>query len=177
LLRPHFDALYASALRLSMLVADAEDLVQEVCIIAYEQLDELEAMRHPRAWLLKVLYHQFVDAQRVGQRSPVGLADTGIDSREPDAIAARDMGLEQQVDTDIRIERILRAMQCLSGDQCALVALHDIEGLTVEEIGEMTGLATGTIKSKLHRTRAKLGRLVGNSALQRPQLRAIGNGK
>jgi RNA polymerase sigma-70 factor (ECF subfamily) len=68
-------------------------------------------------------------------------------------------------------------MQCLSGDQCALVALHDIEGLTVDEIGEMTGLARGTIKSKLHRTRAKLGRLVGSNALPRPQLRAIGNRK
>lgn len=160
-----------------MLAADAEDLVQEVCIKAFEQLDELEAMQYPRAWLLKVLYHQFIDAQRVGRRSPVGLADTGTDSDEPDAIAASDMGLEQQVDTDIRIERVLRAMQCLSGDQCAIVALHDIEGMTVEEIGEITGLAAGTVKSKLHRTRAKLGKLVGNDVLPRPRLRAIGNGR
>jgi len=148
--------------------ADAEDLVQEVSIKAFARLDELERMEHVRAWLLKVLYHQFVDAQRVGRRSPVDLAETGADSQEPDLAATGDWQPENIVDRDIRVERILRAMQCLSGDQCTLVALRDIEGLTVDEIGELTGLPAGTIKARLHRTRAKLGRILSNIVLDGP---------
>ena len=158
-----------------MSTADAEDLVQEVSIKAFERLDELESMQHVRAWLLKVLYHQFVDAQRVGRRSPVDLAETGADSREPDLAATGDWQPEHIVDRDIRIERILRAMQCLSGDQCALVAMRDVEGLSVEEIGQLTGLPAGTIKARLHRTRAKLGRLLTNIALQEPSVHATGD--
>lgn len=154
---------------------DAEDLVQEVSIKAYARLDELERMEHVRAWLLKVLYHQFVDAQRVGRRSPVDLADTGADSVEPDLTATGDWQPDQLVDRDMRVERILRAMQCLSGDQCTLVALRDIEGLTVDEIRQLTGLPAGTIKARLHRTRAKLGRLLSNIAFQEPHLQTIGN--
>ena len=78
-MRPHFDALYAAARRMTMSAADAEDLVQEVCLKAFLKLDELEAMEYQRAWLLRVLYNQFVDSRRVMQRSPVGLATTGND--------------------------------------------------------------------------------------------------
>ena len=70
-MRPFFDDLYRSASRLAMNDSDAKDLVQEVCIKAFLNFDELEKMRHQRAWLLKVLYHRFVDWKRSEQRSPI----------------------------------------------------------------------------------------------------------
>ncbi len=53
LLRPHFDALYAAACRMTLSPVDAEDLVQDVALKAFEKLDELERIEFPRAWLLK----------------------------------------------------------------------------------------------------------------------------
>ncbi|MDX1482278.1 MAG: sigma factor, partial [Woeseiaceae bacterium] len=50
-LRPHFDALYAAARRLTLSTHDAEDLVQEVCLRAFERLEAFEQMEYPRAWL------------------------------------------------------------------------------------------------------------------------------
>jgi RNA polymerase sigma factor (sigma-70 family) len=174
LLRPHFEALYSAARRMALSQVDAEDLVQEVCIKVFLRFDEFKKIEYRRAWLLKMLYHQFIDLHRSNQRSPVGNSDTGVDSVEPEKIAESEWQPEQMVDRDIRIAQVLRAMKCLSQEHCALVALHDIEGLTLEELHKLTGHPVGTIKSLLHRTRVKLGRLLANESILKPQLKAVG---
>ena len=83
-MRPHFDTLYAAARRMSMSSTDAEDLVQEVCVKTFLRLDEFEQIKYQYAWLLKVLYHQFIDMQRNRERSAMGKADTGTESMDPD---------------------------------------------------------------------------------------------
>ena len=174
-MEPHFDALYAAARRMTMSPHDAEDLVQEVCIKALNRLDDLEQMAYPRAWLLRVMYHQFVDDTRRASRSPVDAAETGDESSHPDDLVAHDVPPEERTDRDQQIERVLRAMRCLDPDHCALVTMHDVEGIGIEEISELTGMPAGTIKSQLHRTRKKLGRLLKSSAIKRPQLRIVGS--
>jgi RNA polymerase sigma-70 factor (ECF subfamily) len=175
LVHPHFDVLYAAARRMTMSSVDAEDLVQEVCLIAFTRLDELEDIEYQRAWLLRVLYHKFIDSRRREQRSPVGMADSGTDSIEPEDLVESDWRPDEQLDQDIRADRILKAMSYLNKDLCALVALHDVEGMTLEELQKMTGRPVGTLKAQLHRTRAKLGRLLSSDAIQRPQLKAVGD--
>lgn len=174
-MRPHFDALYASARRFTMNDADAEDLVQEVCMKAFLKIDDLQDMDHQRAWLLKVLYHQFVDRQRVGSRAPSELASS-IDDAGTIALAD-DAGKqpEQQAERMQRVERVLGAMSLLDKDQCALLAMHDVDGFTVAELSELTELPENTIKSQLFRTRAKLGRLLKNKQLKSVNLKLVGD--
>ena len=69
--------LYGAARRLTSSPSDAEDLVQDVCLKAFESIDELERIEFRRAWLLRFLYHKFVDRRRNRSRSPVDQADTG----------------------------------------------------------------------------------------------------
>lgn len=171
---PHFDALYSAARRMTSSPYDAQDLVQDVCIRAFEKLDDLEQITYPRAWLLKVMYNQFIDGRRAAGRSAVDGAITGEVSAEPDDLAAETDRPEDLVERDQRIDRVLRAMQCLNAELCALVAMHDVEGISIKELSEMTGESAGTIKSRLHRTRKKLGRLLSNEAVARPQLRIVG---
>jgi RNA polymerase sigma-70 factor (ECF subfamily) len=175
LLRPHFDALHAAAGRMTLSSSDAEDLVQDVCLKAFTRLDELEQIEYPRAWLLKMLYNKFIDHLRARQRSAVDLAETGSDSSEPDQLAPNHWQPEEMLDREIRITRILMAMKRLNPEQCALVALRDIEGLSIAELEDLTGAPGGTIKSQLHRTRAKLGRLLSSDTSLKPNLRAIGS--
>ena len=174
LMQPHFDALYSAARRMTLSPHDAEDLVQEVCIKAFDRLDELEVIEFPRAWLLKVMYNLFIDSTRAAGRSPVDAAGTGGDSVEPDHLDSGAERPEQLVDRNQRIELVLRAMRCLNAEQCALVAMHDIEGLSIDELSRLTGQPAGTIKSQLHRTRKKLGRLLSNETVTRPQFRVVG---
>ena len=148
--------------------------MQDVCLKSFTRLDELERIEYPRAWLLKMLYHKFIDNQRIGQRSPISVAETGLDSMDPDELIRQESQPEQLVDEEIRITRILVAMNRLSGDQRTLVALRDIEGLSIKELQLLTGLPSGTIKAQLHRTRAKLGRILSNDETLKPHLKAVG---
>jgi RNA polymerase sigma-70 factor (ECF subfamily) len=84
-------------------------------------------------------------------------------------------GPEELVDRDQRVHRVLRAMRCLDANHCALVAMHDVEGISIGGLCRMTGLPAGTIKAQLHRTRMKLGRLLSSDAMARPQLKVIGS--
>ena len=174
LLRPHFDSLYAAARRMTLSSADAEDLVQDVSVKAFLRLDEFEQIEYPYAWLLKVLYHQFIDMQRARERSAMSKADTGIESVDPDSVSEYSQQPDEMLDQEMHVERILQAMAILGNDCCSLVALHYVEGLTLQELHEMTGKPIGTVKAQLHRTRAKLGRLLLNDALTKPHLKVVG---
>lgn len=174
LVRPYFDALYAAARRFTASAADAEDLVQEVCMKAFLNLDDLECIEHKRAWLLRVLYNLFVDGQRKQQRSPVHIAASTDDTDEMELREHEYLQPDQQVDRMLRVDIVLRAMALLDKDQCALLAMHDVEGLSLEELHEITDLPIGTIKSRLFRTRAKLGRLLKNNSAMRPELKIVG---
>jgi RNA polymerase sigma factor (sigma-70 family) len=147
LVRPHFDALFAAARRLTVSAADAEDLVQDVCLKAHLHIDELETIEFRRAWLLKILYHRFIDIQRTRDRSPVDMADTGADSHDPELISPDGARPEDLVEREMRVDKIV------------------------------TGLPEGTLKSRLHRTRARLGRLLSNEAMQKPVLTVVGSKK
>lgn len=175
LLRPHFDALYAAARRMTLSSDDADDLVQDVALKAFEKLDELEQIEFPRAWLLKVMYNRFIDEHRSSKRTPVDQAATGVDSEEPDDHARSHWLPEDMFDREVRITRILMAMKRLDSESATLVALRDIEGLTIAELEKMTGSPSGTIKAKLHRSRAKLGRLLSSDETLKPELKAIGS--
>ena len=165
-IRPHFDALYRRAYRLTLNAADAEDLVQDVCVRAYPHLAEIQALENPRAWLMRVLYRLFVDLARHRKRSPFRPMST-TEEGASDTVACEEPGPEAQTDSAIGEGRLERAWQRLEKVQQALLALHDIEGYTLAELQEMTGLPQGTLKSRLSRARVKLGRLLQSECVHR----------
>ncbi|MCH7820942.1 MAG: RNA polymerase sigma factor [Proteobacteria bacterium] len=176
LMRPHFEALYRSARRFAANDADAEDLVQDVCIKAYLHFDEFERIEHPRAWLLRVLYYTFVDTRRSQNRAPTFIGKS-ID-QDDDLHLAENASLQPdaQADQIMRVERVLAAMALLDKELCTLLAMHDVDGLSIAELSVLTNLPQGTIKSRLFRTRAKLGRLLQNKQLGRVKLKVVSGG-
>lgn len=157
LVKPHFPALYAAAYRLVNGSADAEDLLQEVFIKASRHRAELETMEYPRAWLLRTLYNQFVDSRRREERRPSGLGS----AQDPAELAAPSASRpDREAECGRNAEAVQRALARLGQEARNLLMMHDIDGLTLPEIREATGLPLGTIKSRLHRARVKLGRLL-----------------
>jgi RNA polymerase sigma-70 factor (ECF subfamily) len=156
LVGPHYDVVYRTAYRLTRSVHDAEDLVQEVCVRAYPRLDEIAELDNPRAWLLCVLQRLFIDQTRRYERKHVESLETAGEA----SFVCEAPGLVEQVDQAIRSRRLDHAWQRLTKDQRALLALHDIEGYSLAELMDMTGLKEGTLKSRLHRARVKLGALL-----------------
>ena len=62
-------------------------------------------------------------------------------------------------------EQVERAVYRLNPDQRSLVALHDMEGYSLPELANMLDTPVGTLKSRLHRARARLRELIGDQGL------------
>lgn len=159
MLRPHFDALYGRAFRLTGNAADAEDLMQELCIRVFPRMDELAHLENPRAWLMRVLYRLFIDLTRSLQRSPIKSVNAE-EAEEYLQAPSGEPGPEQRAEAAQRYERLQRAWRHLDSEQRALLLLQGVEGRSLAEIEEITGIPQGTLKSRLHRARLRLGRLL-----------------
>lgn len=155
-MRPHFDRLYRLAWRLTGQKAEAEDLFQELLIKAFGKLDTLAKIDEPGSWLSRVMYNLFVDERRRFSRRRLLTVEEG---QLPGDGLADIPGGEDPIKHNERREKIRmldNALSKLSDDHRIVVLLHDTEGYKIEEIHQLTGLAVGTIKSRLHRARARL---------------------
>src|SRR6186713_2480494 len=75
LVAPHLATLFRVAWRLTRNTPDAQDLVQDTCIIACEHPADLEAAAQPLHWMLRVLQNRFIDGARRRKRSPLVAMD------------------------------------------------------------------------------------------------------
>ena len=134
LIEPHFDALYRAAYRLARNRADAEDLVQETCVRAYEHIAEPRDPQLIKPWLLRVMHNLFIDGVRRARIA--ALASSGDD--EEAASSAAHQSPEESLSTAESEEQLHRAWLKLDRNHRALLALQ-AEGYSVQEIGEITG--------------------------------------
>ena len=160
LVRPHYERLYGLAWRLAGSHADAEDLFQELMVKALTGMDRLKAVADPGPWLARMLYNLFVDQHRRFARRRLllveegRLAGEGLAGFAGEADPERDSG-------DRQLAAILEdALATLSEEHRIALLLHDADGYTIEEIQKLTGTPAGTIKSRLHRARARLRELL-----------------
>jgi RNA polymerase sigma factor (sigma-70 family) len=154
---PHFAALHRAALRLTRRRSDAEDLVQEVCLRAFAEIDRLASLDYPLGWLLRVQYRVFVDTVRRRKRSPLKLVDDGEDApAEPVSDAP---GPDEAADAGLTAERLSAAWLELNREQRALLAMH-AEGYDLGELERITGISRNALSARLHRARTRLAKLL-----------------
>lgn len=155
-MRPHFERLYRLAWRLTGQKAEAEDLFQELLIKAYGKLDDLVQIDEPGSWLSRVMYNLFIDERRRFARQRLQTVEEG--EMSGDGLAGLP-GTDNPVADQERLEQLQKldaALSKLSDEHRIVVLLHDTEGYKINEIQELTGVPVGTIKSRLHRARARL---------------------
>jgi RNA polymerase sigma-70 factor (ECF subfamily) len=163
LVRPHFDRLYRLAWHLTRCKVEAEDLFQELLIKAYGKLDELVKIDEPGSWLCRVMYNLFVDERRRFARRRMhtveegALPGDGLEGMPGTADPVRENERRE------RIRELDRALSQLSDDHRLVVLLHDTEGYKLTEIQALTGIPVGTVKSRLHRARARLREILTQS--------------
>jgi RNA polymerase sigma factor (sigma-70 family) len=158
LLRPYVEGMYRLAYRFCGCREDAEDLVQDVLLKLYPRFQELRSIENLQSWLATVLYRQFVDRTRHSNRSPVQLTEDG----DPPPLA-EDRFANQPESLLLNheaIDHVQRALLQLNEDQRVLVVLHDVEGYKLTELQQMLDIPIGTLKSRLHRAREQLKKLL-----------------
>jgi RNA polymerase sigma factor (sigma-70 family) len=164
LIREHVPILYRSAYRWTGAVDRAEDLVQELLVRLYPRLDELRALDQVRPWAMRVMYRIFVDQLRRERNSPVqfGLESPDSDPSGEEESEHVDPGAEppELVERQLTQERIAAAWARLAEEHRVVLSMHDIEGYSLVELSAMMDTPLGTLKSRLHRARAKLRELL-----------------
>jgi RNA polymerase sigma-70 factor (ECF subfamily) len=139
------------------LVKDPEtsrDLCQETFLRVYRKLHQYRHDSPLKGWIGRVAY---TIALRHLERQAVRAVDT-IDSGDESIIesVASDFDLEQ-ASVDRELMGHLRAeIDRLAPVPRAVLSLYHLEDLSIDEIGEITGLPSGTIKSHLFRARLQL---------------------
>ncbi len=154
LVRPHIEPLYRLAYRLCRHPHDAEDLVQSLMIKIYPRRGEIDDERGLRTWLTRGLYRLYIDRLRQQQRTPTHEAQAF------DALEERWVGGEPDPETQTARQQqqtqIQAALDQLPEEQRLLINFHDVEGYTLAELATVLDTPVGTLKSRLHRARAKL---------------------
>lgn len=160
LLRPHIGEMFRVAARLTGSATEAEDLVQSVLLRLYGRPEPLAAIRDLRPWLLRTVYNEFVDHWRRRRRSPMPETTLSPDSELISSAIDPGDDLETWAERAQFRERVAQALELLGHEHREVIILHDVEGYTMEEIETIAGVPIGTIKSRLHRARARLRELL-----------------
>lgn len=160
LLAPHLPDLLRFAYRLTHSQADAEDLLQDVLVKLYPRQDDIEALETPRSWLKRVLYNRFIDdRRRFARRRLVDVSEAELPGKSITTLPDEAATPAARIETE---EALRRALDQLSDEQRSIVLLHDAEGYKLTEIEAATGIPVGTVKSRLHRARARLRELLAD---------------
>ena len=163
ILQPYVLKLYRVAFRLCGNPADAEDLVQDVLVKVYPKRQTLAKLENPGPWLVKVLYRTFIDQRRRMARSPLHLllnSNAEENTSILESIPSDNSGPEEiSANNQVR-DRLMQAINSLNADQRHLCILHDVEGYTLIELEEILDTPIGTLKSRLHRARASLRKML-----------------
>ncbi len=139
LYRRHTPRLYQLVLRLlGHAEQDAEDVVQDTWVQVVERLGEFRWESAFGTWLTAIGLNRARDhLRRAGRRTMVPL---------PDGLPGKRGGMAEWVDLE-------RAIAQLPEGYRTVLVLHDLEGLTHEEIGVTLGVTAGTSKSQLFAAR------------------------
>jgi RNA polymerase sigma-70 factor (ECF subfamily) len=137
--------------------SEAEDVMQDAFVRAYEHLHEFEGRARFSTWLTRIAVHEALKRVRRGKRL------TALDPNqleEPAMATQFDAGPEQQV-SDVETRTMIEAAVAkLPDDFRSVFVLRAVEGLSGAETAECLGISEETVKTRLHRARARLQQML-----------------
>jgi RNA polymerase sigma-70 factor, ECF subfamily len=167
LVLPHLDRMLAFARRRADTPEDAEDVVQEACVRAWQSLGELRDAVRVRPWLYRILRTVLVDAyEKAGRRRRL-VSFTRLEDAHEELVGGDVDALFDEVAGRLTSEAVHAALAELPEDFAAPLELHDIHGFKYHEIAEILGIPLGTVMSRISRGR----RLLAGSVAARHGLR------
>jgi RNA polymerase sigma-70 factor, ECF subfamily len=136
---------------------DAEDTMQEVLLKSVPHLPKFDSPKALVVWLYKVAKNRCLMNRRRSKFAPK--PDLSLEELMPDREELERLGTDGTINPEafaIRSEeagRLRDAIQKLPPQYRIVLVLRDMEGLTDEEVAEITGLRSGTVRVRLHRAR------------------------
>ena len=152
---PHVDALFNFARNLAGNENDANDLVQETYMNAYQSIGSYKAGSNPKAWLFRILKNNFINEYRKKSRRPKSVDYTSDSMTEEELYSHHNSYLDMSKDIyqNMLGDEVTIAINALPIDLKTVILLRDIEGFSYDEIAKILDVPVGTIRSRLHRGR------------------------
>ncbi len=153
-------ATYNFAFRLTHNEADARDLTQEAFIRVFRAWRSFQPGTSFLSWIYRIVTNLYRDELRrkkgrYQEEIPEDNVPQEFGGGRPLAVTPIEDYVEGQLS-----EPLARSLERLSADQRQVVILADIEEYSYQEIAEIMGCSIGTVRSRLHRARALLRRLL-----------------
>ena len=136
---------------------DAEDTMQEVLLTSIPHLPRFSSPRALVVWLYKVAKNRCLMNRRKSRFAPT--QELSLEQLMPDRNELEQLSSDGRINPEsfaIRSEQALLirdAVQKLPPQYRIVLVLRDMEGLTDEEVVEITGVRAGTVRVRLHRAR------------------------
>lgn len=143
--------------------ADAEDLVHDALVKAYERRSTFRAGANLRNWLMSIVHNTHIDRLRA---SLAQKRQQQADMQEEEPVSLPDQ------ENAVLLRQVTEAFRMLPEDQREALHLVAVEELSYQEAADVLGIPVGTLMSRISRARARL-RDFGEGR-QSPHLRIVG---
>lgn len=147
----HLGAMRAFALSLTRNGSAADDLVQDTVVKAWQALDRFETGTNMRAWLFTIMRNTYYSNRRKMKR----------EVQDTEGLFASTLSEKPEHDGKMAMRDFLSAYADLGDEQREALALVGAMGFSYEEAAQMTGVAIGTVKSRVNRARQQLVKDLG----------------
>ena len=128
---------------------EAKDVVQEVMLKTWEEVDDPASIRNLEAWCIRLAKNNALDRLKRKGRNPMPVeTQYALPSKEGDPL--------YQTEVQESLHRIRHIISSLSEKQRAVITLRDVEGYTYQEVAEIMQIEINHVKVLLHRARNKV---------------------
>lgn len=146
----YYKAMYNTSLRIVSDTMEAEDIMQESFLAAFEKIDTYSGTVSFGAWLKKIVVNRSLDA--LNKRKAIFEdieSHTGIRDDSPDEKS-------REEDLDVKVEEVKKAIERLPDGYRIILSLYLLEGYDHDEISEILSINSSTSRSQLSRAKQKL---------------------
>ena len=142
--------LRAFAISLSGSMNAADDLVQDTLVKAWSKFDSFEPGTNLCAWLITILRNNFYSLYRKYRR----------EVQDSDGVHAAQVAVRGDQDSHMEMEDFRQALDQLAPEHREVLVMIGVTELSYEDAAAICGVAVGTIKSRVHRARARLAQIM-----------------
>lgn len=139
--------------------ADAEELVQDAFVRAYRFWDKYDPEKPFDSWLLRIMRNIQIDKKRKQSAISIVSEEDSNYNKTGERYNYSDedqTGVDEQVINNCESEKVMEIVNTLPEVFRTVVLLADSEGMSYEDIAEVTATNVGTVRSRIHRGRKLL---------------------
>ena len=167
LIQIHQDQLYNSIVRVVGHPDRARDVVQDAFIQAIENISRFDGKSQFFTWLYRIAFNRAMSMYRK-HKSEVSLEVARENAGDETMADAQDQPEDRVLQSEL-VEEVHQALEQLSAEHRAVIVLREIEGCEYEQMAEILEISLGTVRSRLHRARSEMRRLLRGYFDQRTQ--------